>query len=113
MSAATVGLVPDITLVSGRVTGPLSVYGMVENYRCAEFAGPANRAGVSLLLGRYDWLIRPALRLGIEYDGSEISETEGFNLTFGRRRGDALSCTLGKSLPSRVRAIQDGWNVSF
>ena len=31
--------------ISGRVAGPVSLYGMVENYRCADLAGSANRIG--------------------------------------------------------------------
>ena len=100
--------------IEGRVAGPLSVYGMVENYRCAEFAGSANRAGVSFLLGRYDWLIRPALRLGIEYDGGEISETAGASLTFGRRQGARFMLQFGE-VPdgSTLVLFQMGGYVTF
>ena len=87
---------------------------MVENYRCAEFAGSANRAGVSFLLGRYDWLIRPALRLGIEYDGGEISETAGASLTLGRRRGARFILHFGKvSDGSTLVLFQMGGYVTF
>ena len=100
--------------INGRVAGPLSVYGMVENYRCAEFAGSANRAGVSLLLGRYDWLIRPALRLGIEYDGGETSETAGASLTFGRRHGARFILHFGElSDGSTLVLLQMGGYVTF
>ncbi len=63
--------------ISGRLAGPVSLYGMVENYRCADFAGSANRIGGSVLLGRSSWLVRPALRAGIEYDGGDVSPTAG------------------------------------
>ena len=73
--------------VSGRLAGPVSLYGMVENYRCADLAGSANRIGASVRLGRSGWLVRPALRAGIEYDGGDVSPTAGASLTFGRRYG--------------------------
>ena len=57
--------------INGRVAGPVSLYGMVETYRCADRAGSANRIGASVLLGRSSWLVRPALRTGIEYDGGD------------------------------------------
>jgi len=100
--------------INGWLAGPLSVYGMVENYRCAEFAGSANRVGVSLLLGRHDWLIRPALRLGMEYDGGDISETAGASLTIGRRYGGRLIVHFGE-VPSGTTLVlfQMGGYVSF
>ena len=73
--------------INGRLAGPVSVYGMVENYRCVDLAGTANRVGASVLLGRSRWFVRPALRLGIEYDNGEVSETVGASFTFGRRYG--------------------------
>ncbi len=60
--------------ISGRVAGPVSLYGMVENYRCADIAGSANRIGASALLGRSGWVVRPALRAGIEYDADRRCE---------------------------------------
>ena len=54
--------------INGRVAGPVSVYGMVENYRCTDFARLTNRAGMWILLGRYNC----AVRLGIEYDGGRF-----------------------------------------
>ena len=33
--------------INGRIAGPVSLYGMVETYRCADFAGSANRIGAS------------------------------------------------------------------
>ncbi len=56
--------------ISGRVAGPVSLYGMVEYYRCADIAGSANRIGASVLLGRSGWVVRPALRAS-----SSTSET--------------------------------------
>ena len=46
--------------ISGRVAGPVSLYEMVENYRCAHIAGSANRIGASALLGRSGWVVCPA-----------------------------------------------------
>ncbi|MDE0124929.1 MAG: hypothetical protein OXN97_10175 [Bryobacterales bacterium] len=75
--------------ISGQVAGPVSLYGMVENYRCVDLAGSANRFGMSVLLGRSKWLVRPALRWGVEHDDGSISQTSeassGASLTLGRR----------------------------
>ena len=86
--------------INGRVVGPVSLYGMVETYRCADRAGSANRIGASVLLGRSSWLVRPALRAGIEYDGGDdVWPTAGASLTFGRRYGGTLH-------PSRRRRVR-------
>ncbi|MCY3932224.1 MAG: hypothetical protein OXH70_10935 [Acidobacteria bacterium] len=82
--------------IEGRVAGPVSVYGMVETYRCADFAGSANRIGASVRLGSSDWLVRPALRAGVEYDGGDTSPTAGLSLTFGRRHGARLMAHHGE-----------------
>ena len=73
--------------INGRVAGPVSQYGMVENYRCVDLARSANRLGASVLLGRSRWFVRPALRWGVEYDGGSVSQTSGASLTPGRRYG--------------------------
>ena len=73
--------------INGRVAGPVSLYGMVETYRCIDLAGSASRIGGSVLLGRASWLVRPAVRAGGEYDGGDFSPTVGASLTFGRRYG--------------------------
>ena len=73
--------------INGSVAGPVSLYGMVETYRCVDLAGSANRIGLSVRLGRARWLIRPAVRAGLEYDGGDVSNTVGAGLTFGRRYG--------------------------
>ena len=93
--------------INARVTGPVSLYGMVENYRCAELTeiidlgggitgtahhprrvGSDYRIGASILLGSSSWLVRPALAAGIQYDGGDYLEpTAGASLTFGRRYG--------------------------
>lgn len=73
--------------INGRVAGPVSLYGMVETYRCVDLAGSANRIGLSVRLGRARWLIRPAVRAGFEYDGGDVSHNVGASLTFGRRYG--------------------------
>lgn len=59
----------------------------MENYRCDDQTGTASRVGASVLLGRFGWLVRPALRAGMEYDWHEVSPTGGASLTFGRRYG--------------------------
>ena len=73
--------------IEGRVTGPVSAYGSVDNYRCLDLAGTTTRVGASLLLGRSNWLVRPAVRGGLAYDGDESFHTVGASLTFGRRYG--------------------------
>lgn len=70
--------------IEGRIVGPVSVYGSVDNYRCLDLAGTSSRLGVSVRVGPSDWLVRPALRAGVEYEGSRIV---GASLTLGRRYG--------------------------
>ena len=82
--------------VDGRVAGPVSLYGMVETYRCVTFAGSANRLGASVRLGRASWLIRPAVRAGLEYDGGNVSSTVGGGLTLGRRYGARVFIDRGE-----------------
>ena len=75
--------------INGRIAGPVSLYGMVETYRCADntgWAGSHNQIGVSVQLGRSSWLVRPALRMGIQYDNNDhVEAAGGASLTFGRR----------------------------
>ena len=100
--------------ISGRVAGPVSLYGMVETYRCADLAGSANRVGTSVLLGRSRWFVRPALRAGIEYDAGEVSPTAGASLTFGRRYGARFMVHLGNAAGgSSLVLFQMGGYVSF
>ena len=100
--------------VSGRVAGPVSLYGMVETYRCADFAGSANRIGGSVLLGRSGWLVRPALRAGLEYDGGDVSPTAGASLTFGRRYGARFILHVGDvSGGANIVLFQMGGYISF
>ncbi len=100
--------------LSGRVAGPVSLYGMVENYRCADLAGSANRIGASVLLGRSRWLVRPALRAGIEYDGGDVSPTAGASLTFGRRYGARFVLHVGDgSGDTNIVLFQMGGYISF
>ena len=98
--------------ISGRVAGPVSLYGMVENYRCVDFAGSANRIGASVRLGRSSWLVRPALRAGIEYDGGNVLPTAGASLTFGRRYGARFIFHVGDE-SSGIVLFQMGGYVSF
>ena len=77
----------------------MSVYGMVETYRCVEVPETSSRLGASVRLGSADWLVRPALRSGFEYnDDGAVSHTIGGSLTFGR--------------PYGARFIVDRWLVS-
>ncbi len=100
--------------ISGRVAGPVSAYGIVENYRCADLAGSANRIGGSVLLGRSSWPVRPALRAGIEYDGGDVSPTAGASLTFGRRYGARLILHVGDgSGGTNIVLFQMGGYISF
>ena len=98
--------------ISGRVAGPVSLYGMVENYRCADLAGSANRIGASVRLGSSSWLVRPALRAGIEYDGGNVLPTAGASLAFGRRYGARFIFHVGDE-SSGIVLFQMGGYVSF
>ena len=117
--------------IDGRVAGPVSLYGMVETYRCTgpyvtdlggntgktgiatlvgPLAGSHNHIGASVLLGRSSWLVRPALRAGIQYDGSDdVEPTAGASLTFGRRYGARFILHVEESGPR----FQMGGYVSF
>ena len=82
--------------IEGGVVGPLSVYGMVETYRCVEVPETSSRLGASVRLGPPGWSVRPALRSGLEYsDDGAVSHTVGASLTFGRRYGARSSSTVG------------------
>lgn len=50
--------------IKGRVAGPVSLCGMIETYRCADFAGSANRIGTSVRLGRARWFVRRSSATG-------------------------------------------------
>ena len=106
--------------INGQVVGPVSLYGMVETYRCADntgnviyhrLAGSHNQIGASVRLGRSSWLVRPALRAGIQYNGADYVEaTAGASLTFGRRWGGRFIVHLEESGFER---FQMGGYVSF
>jgi len=106
--------------INGRVAGRLSLYGMVETYRCApntgniiyhRLAGSHNQFGISVLLGRSSWLVRPALRAGIQYDGGDYVEAiAGASLTFGRHWGGRFMLDLGES---GFEHFQMGGYISF
>ena len=74
----------------GRVAGPVWVYTSVDNYRCGEVTGQSSRSGLSIRIGRGEWLVRPALRTGLAYGGADVSHTFGASLTLGRRYGGRL-----------------------
>ena len=99
--------------IKGRLAGPVSLYGMVETYRCADVAGSANRIGMSVRLGRDRWFVRPAARAGIEYDGGHVSPTAGVSLTFGRRYGARFIVPLGETSGGNLTLFQMGGYISF
>ena len=73
-------------------------------------AGSHNHIGASVRLGRSSWLVRPALRAGIQSDGSDYVEpTAGASLTFGRRYGARFILHVSEE---EVR-FQMGGYVSF
>ncbi len=99
--------------VSGEVVGPVSLYGMVENYRCQDLTGSANRIGASVRLGSSDWTVRPELRSGLEYDGGDVSPTFGAGLLFGGRYGARLSVHFGNVSDDLLTLFQLGGYIRF
>ena len=119
--------------IDARVAGPVSLYGMVENYRCARWSdvidlsggitgtiihprrtGSDYRIGASFLLGRSSWPVRPALRAGIQYDGADhVEPTAGASLTFGRRYGARFIVHLDECGSTVCERYQMGGYVSF
>ena len=100
--------------INGLVAGPVSQDGMVENYRCVDLAGSANRLGASVLLGRSRWFVRPALRWGVEYDGGSVSQTSGASLTPGRRYGARFIFHVASFFQSApIVLLQTGGCFSF
>ena len=109
--------------INGRIAGPVSWYGMVETYRCADntgnvtyrsLAGSHNQIGASVLLGRSSWLVRPALRAGIQYDGGDsVEPTAGASLTFGRRYGARFIVHVDECGSTVCERFQMGGYVSF
>ena len=84
--------------VEGLIRYGVSAYGMVENYRCTEVPETSSRVGLSLMLARDEWPMRPALRSGLEYShAGDVSSTVGAGVTFGRRYG--------------ARFIVDRWTI--
>ena len=106
---------------------------MVENYRCAERTdiidlgggitgtaihprrvGADNRIGASVLLGRSSWLVRPALRAGIQYgSGDHVGPTAGASLTFGQRYGARFILHIEECGSTACARFQMGGYVSF
>ena len=99
--------------VTGQVVGPLSLYGMVENYRCHNLTGTANRIGVSVLAARSNWLVRPELRTGIEYDGGHVSPNIEVGLVLGQRYGARTSVHLGNVFDDFIVLFQMGGYLRF
>ncbi len=64
--------------------------------------------------GPSDWLVRPALRAGIEYDGGDTSPTAGLSLTFGRRYGARFMAHHGEVSGGKdIHLFQMGVYFSF
>jgi len=115
--------------INARVAGPVSLYGMVENYQCAAYTehlggnmtahyphwtGSHSQIGASVLLGRSSWLVRPALRAGIQYDGGDhVEPTAGASLTFGRRYGARFIVHLDECGSTVCERYQMGGYISF
>ena len=119
--------------INARLAGPVSLYGMVENYRCAERTdvidlgggitgtaihprrvGADNRSGASVLLGRSGWLVRPALRAGIQYgSGDYVGPTAGASLTFGQHYGARFILHIEECGSTACARFQMGGYVSF
>ncbi len=119
--------------IDARVVGPVSLYGMVENYRCDEWThvidlsggitgtvihhrrtGSHSRIGASVLLGRSSWLVRPALRAGIQYDGGDHFEPiGGAMLTFGRHYGARFILHIEECGSTVCERFQIGGYASF
>ena len=99
--------------VTGQVVGPLSLYGMVENYRCQSLTGTANRIGVSVLAARSNWLVRPELRTGIEYDGGDVSQNLGIGLVLGQRYGARTTVHFGNVFGEILVLFQMGGYLRF
>ena len=100
--------------IEGRLAGRLSAYGSVDNYRCLDLAGTTSRVGASVRFGRSGWIVRPAVRSGLAYDGDELSHTVGASLTLGRRYGGRIIVDRqpGSGGPALV-LIQIGGYISF
>ena len=120
--------------INARVAGPVSLYGMVENYRCSERTEEVDilgdaisatriyprrvasdiRFGAEVLLGRASWLVRPALRAGILYgSGDYFGPTGGASLTFGRRYGARFILHVEECGSTACERFQMGGYVSF
>ena len=106
---------------------------MVENYRCGERIeiidlhggitgtaihplriGTDNRIGSSVRLGRSTWLVRPALRAGIEH-GSEdyVGPTASASLTLGQRYGARFILQIQECGSTACTRFQMGGYISF
>ena len=120
--------------INVRVAGPVSLYGMVENYRCSERTEHADnpgdaisvtriyprrvasdiRFGAEVSLGRDSWLVRPALRAGILYGGGgHVGPTAGASLTFGRRYGARFILHVEECGSTACERFQMGGYISF
>lgn len=99
--------------INGHVAGPVSLYGMAENSRCADSARSATRFGASVLVGRSSWLVRPELRAGIETSTNYTGASGGAGLTFGRRYGARFILHFEECSTSVCERFQMGGYVSF
>ena len=66
--------------------------------------GTTSRVGASVRFGRSGWIVRPAVRSGLAYDGDELSHTVGASLTLAGGTADASSSTAspGREGPALV-----------
>ena len=119
--------------IDARLSGTVSLYGMVENYRCAgrtdvidlgggitgtaihpHRVGADNRVGASVLVGRSSWVVRPALRAGIQYgSGNHVGPTAGASLTFGHRYGARFILHIEECGSSACPRFLMGGYISF
>ena len=99
--------------INGQVAGPVALYAMVEDSRCAGRAGPATRFGASVLVGRSSWLVRPALRAGVETSTNYVGVSGGASLTFGRRYGARFILQFDECGGTASERFQMGGYVSF
>lgn len=100
--------------LSGQVVGAISLYVKIENYRCQDFRGSANRFGASYRIGSPEWLIRPEFSGGVEYDRGDLSPTFAASLLLGRRYGARFSFHIGDvSEAQPITLFQLGGYIRF
>ena len=73
----------------------------------------SGRFGASVLLGRTRWLVRPALRAGVEYSTNYVGVSGGASLTFGRHYGARFILHFEECGSTACERFQMGGYVSF